>query len=146
MVQTVHSTTDNVLAADSIVPAAISLIRQHSDHQYRVPRLSVDARMRLAKHKWRGGRTELDTCIQRAMVLCDGDVIDADDLQFTQDNAQRAQSVMLHALRTANGVRSEAARRLGINTSTLRRQLAGMRAQGLNVPQTAPVVTELHHE
>lgn len=146
MTQTARTIKPVTLAASAIVPAAISLIRRHSGNQCRVPRLSMTARMSLVTHEWGSDPLALDACIQQALVLCNGEVIGAEDLRLAQDNAQRAQSRVLGTLRAVNGVRSEAAKRLGINASTLRRQLAAMRAQGVSVPETAPAVTELSHE
>lgn len=146
MTNTAHTIESVTLAPTAVVPAAVSLIRRHSDNQSRVPRLSMTARMSLAAHEWSSDAAELDACIQQALVLCNGEIIEAEDLRLARGNAQRVQSRVLRTLRAVNGVRSEAAKRLGINTSTLRRQLAGMRAQGFVVPETAPAITELSHE
>ena len=146
MAQVAQARTQNSLNRHDVVPAAVSLIRRHSSNQYEVPRLSMAARLSLVKHSWNGGMQELDVCIRQAMVLCRGEVIQAEDLHLEKANVQRAQSAMLRTVRAANGVRSIAADKLGISARTLREQLADMRAQGMPVPEALPANGELYHD
>ncbi len=146
MAQSADAIIETPLDRHAVVPAAVSLIRRHCDSQYKVPRLSLAARLSLSAHSWTGSMDELDHCVRQALVLCNGAVIQAEDLRLEQANAQRVQSVVMRSIRAANGVRSVAAKNLGISTRTLREQLAGMRAQGLPIPESAPARSELYHD
>ncbi|WP_037477058.1 sigma-54 interaction domain-containing protein [Sphingobium sp. ba1] len=107
---------------------------------------------KLADHGWPGNARELGNILQRALVLRDGDRIEADDLHLagaaqmvtpfratasTQLPAEpiRLRDVARHskleaircALRETDGHRAAAARKLGISERTLRYRLAEMR-------------------
>jgi two-component system response regulator FlrC len=110
---------------------------------------------RLAMHDWPGNARELGNMLQRAMVLRDGDRIEADDLHMgtvrqiadeprivapVELVASAAEPVRLRdvarhskleairsALRETDGHRAAAARKLGISERTLRYRLAEMR-------------------
>lgn len=105
---------------------------------------------RLMAHSWPGNARELGNVLQRAMVLREGDRIDASDLHITSAPAalRVAQAAMVgaaapirlaevarmskldairHALRETDGHRALAARKLGISERTLRYRLAEMR-------------------
>ncbi|MFD1106792.1 sigma-54 interaction domain-containing protein [Sphingobium olei] len=116
---------------------------------------TADAIEKLAAHSWPGNARELGNILQRALVLRDGDRIEADDLhmgsapQITPAVAQpivtpasfapaepiRLRDVARHskleairtALRETDGHRAAAARKLGISERTLRYRLAEMR-------------------
>lgn len=143
---TTATETPTALRRDAVLPTAVSLIRHHSANQSSVPRLSLTARIRLSALHWAGGVAELDRCIQQALVLCDGVLIEAEHLQPAEENSRRVQSNMLRSLRAADGERDAAAKTLGIRTRTLRENMAGLREQGFPVPERAPAVSELSHE
>ena len=111
---------------------------------------------KLMAHSWPGNARELGNVLQRALVLRDGDRIDAIDLHITAALApqlrhpaapivaelpvQPARTISLHdvarmskldairaALRETDGHRALAARKLGISERTLRYRLAEMR-------------------
>lgn len=97
---------------------------------------------RLMTHAWPGNARELDNVLQRAMLLREGDRIDAADLSIdampvVQDNEPRRltevgrtaeAAVIRAALAETGGHRLRAAERLGISERTLRYRLADMRA------------------
>jgi two-component system, response regulator FlrC len=105
---------------------------------------------RLMAHGWPGNVRELENVLQRALLLREGDRIDAGDLTIEeallaqpapQVQPQLAQSIRLHeiarstqvraiedALAATGGHRLRAAERLGISERTLRYRLADMRA------------------
>ena len=60
---------------DDVVPLAMRLLAQHTVPGGRIPALHADAAQRLLTHSWPGNVRELDNVMQRALVLCDGDVI-----------------------------------------------------------------------
>lgn len=108
---------------------------------------------KLMAHSWPGNARELGNVLQRALVLREGDRIEADDLQIASAPAaapvQMAapaptlwapETVTLHEVARAstlgrikavldevNGHRAHAARKLGISERTLRYRLAEMR-------------------
>ncbi len=111
---------------------------------------------RLKAHQWPGNVRELANVLQRALVMCDGDRLEAKDLMFSgeslsaqpkQDAVQPGSSARfvrgrdLHSisksveydaitrtLEQTNGNRREAAKELGISERTLRYRMADMRA------------------
>ncbi|MGE4321571.1 MAG: sigma-54 interaction domain-containing protein [Sphingobium sp.] len=102
---------------------------------------------KLAAHVWPGNARELGNVLQRAVVLRDGDRIEAGDLQIAaapqplrlvsvapaapgdlRDIARRSTlEAIRDALRETDGHRAAAARKLGISERTLRYRLAEMR-------------------
>ncbi|BBD98921.1 sigma-54-dependent Fis family transcriptional regulator [Sphingobium amiense] len=116
---------------------------------------TTDAIDKLSVHNWPGNARELGNVLQRAMVLRDGDRIEADDLHmgaapqiaaapaqpiiapaaFAPAEPVRLRDVARHskleairtALRETDGHRAAAARKLGISERTLRYRLAEMR-------------------
>ncbi|WP_176591936.1 sigma-54-dependent Fis family transcriptional regulator [Sphingobium sp. EM0848] len=103
---------------------------------------------KLAAHVWPGNARELGNVLQRAVVLREGDRIDADDLHITgapqlrvveqvlapadpirlRDVAHNSKlEAVRAALRETDGHRAAAARKLGISERTLRYRLAEMR-------------------
>ncbi|MEP3227113.1 MAG: sigma-54 dependent transcriptional regulator [Parasphingorhabdus sp.] len=118
--------------------------------------LSPSCVERLKTHNWPGNVRELANVLQRALVMCDGDRIEAEDLMFSgqclvsqpkQDAVQPGSSARfvrgrdLHSisksveydaisktLEQTNGNRREAAKELGISERTLRYRMADMRA------------------
>ncbi|CCW18061.1 two-component response regulator [Sphingobium indicum BiD32] len=105
---------------------------------------------KLAAHAWPGNARELGNVLQRALVLRDGDRIDAHDLHLAGAPRQQGLRIVspepvaepirlrdvahhskLEAIRTAlretDGHRAAAARKLGISERTLRYRLAEMR-------------------
>jgi two-component system response regulator FlrC len=118
----------------------------------RIPALSADAAHLLLTYAWPGNVRELDNLLQRALVLVEGTVIEAEHILFEKQpmqfditaggavpalhqTMQRAErDVILEALRAANGSRREVAEKLGISPRTLRYKLARIRNAGIDVP------------
>ncbi|MBI3932182.1 MAG: sigma-54-dependent Fis family transcriptional regulator [Acidobacteria bacterium] len=134
--------------------AEASLQRFASDVGRRGLELSEEARRALLDHSWPGNVRELQNCIERAVILCDGDRIlpehlrlggaredgptlaDVLDLsgtlaEVTRRAAEAAEGEALRrALREAGGDRGRAAEKLGIGASTLSRRMRALGIEG----------------
>ena len=137
---------------DDILPLAAHLLQVRAHAGKRIPALSADAAHLLLTYTWPGNVRELDNLLQRALVLVEGSVIEAEHILFekqptrldatttngapalhqTMERAER--DVILEALRAANGSRREVAEKLGISPRTLRYKLARIRSAGIDVP------------
>ena len=137
---------------DDILPLAAHLLQVRTRPGTRIPALSADAAHLLLTYSWPGNVRELDNLLQRALVLVEGPVIEAEHILFekqptrldavavagapvlhqTMERAER--DVILEALRAANGSRREVAEKLGISPRTLRYKLARIRSAGIDVP------------
>ena len=137
---------------DDILPLATHLLQVRARPGKRIPALSADVAHLLLTYPWPGNVRELDNLLQRALVLVEGAVIEAEHilfenqptrldplqaasstaLQHTMERAER--DVILEALRAANGSRREVAEKLGISPRTLRYKLARIRNAGIDVP------------
>ena len=133
--------------------AAALLLRQHKQMAQlgatdAFPWPTPQAVDKLKAHSWPGNARELGNVLQRAMVLREGERIEADDLHITgavsqqtlRARAETTSPVRLQevarmskidairiALRETDGHRALAARKLGISERTLRYRLAEMR-------------------
>ena len=139
-----------------IIPLSEHLIRRHVQNAP-APKLSAAARNKLQTHSWPGNVRELENVIQRALILCDGNQIDSDDLMIELDTEQsiveetelaeqpdnsklgselrqQEHQIILDTLQSCNGRRKEVAEKLGISPRTLRYKLARMRDVGIQVP------------
>ena len=140
-----------------ILPLARHMVAAHARRMRRpLPRFSEAAQVRLMAHAWPGNVRELDNLVQRALILCGGDCIDAGDLPFEtlrdgipapavtapaqglsgvlRDNED---SLILDALRENRGSRRKTAAQLGISERTLRYKLARLRDMGRLAMATA---------
>jgi sigma-54 dependent transcriptional regulator, acetoin dehydrogenase operon transcriptional activator AcoR len=99
-------------------------------------RLSAAARLLILNHRWPGNIRELDNAIAFAAALCDDGLIEAADLPDHLAHAVPAfsdgrEAELRAVLAACNGNVSEAARRLGIDRTTLHRR---MRRLGIDRP------------
>jgi two-component system, response regulator FlrC len=136
---------------DDILPLATHLLAQRARTGQRIPAISADVAHLLLTYTWPGNVRELDNLLQRALVLNEGNVIEAEHILFekqpthidiganespmlqqTRERAER--DVILEALRAAHGSRREVAEKLGISPRTLRYKLARIRSSGIDVP------------
>jgi len=136
---------------DDVLPLATHLLQLRARPGHRIPALSADAAHLLLTYPWPGNVRELDNLLQRALVLVEGSVIEAEHILFEKQptrldiagsgapvlaqTLQRAErDVILDALRVAHGSRREVAEKLGISPRTLRYKLARIRSAGIDVP------------
>ncbi|WP_158770749.1 sigma-54 dependent transcriptional regulator [Paraglaciecola sp. L1A13] len=140
-----------------IVPLAEHLVARHRGKQGAGSiGFSSSARSKMLQHHWPGNVRELENVVQRALILCDGEKIEADDLmlesvesdlsQNTQhiieedesklgsELRQQEHQIILDTLQSCQGRRKDVAERLGISPRTLRYKLAKMREVGIDLP------------
>ena len=146
-----------------ILPLARHLLLRHAAKSglAEVPILEESAARRLLTHRWPGNVRELDNVIQRALILLSGNsitstdiILDADEVMFTQDNAQKVNNsegsvelealgdelkaqehvIILETLTQCQGSRKLVAEKLGISARTLRYKMAKMRDAGIQLP------------
>ncbi|MCB1760772.1 MAG: sigma-54-dependent Fis family transcriptional regulator [Gammaproteobacteria bacterium] len=134
-------------------PLVETLLRRHARRQgVAVPRIEAAARQSLMQHRWPGNVRELDNVVQRALILCSGEELTPEHLQFETEpvagndaaesleqdlNANlrvAEEQIILDALREGNGSRKCAAERLGISQRTLRYKIARLRDAGVAIP------------
>jgi two-component system, response regulator FlrC len=72
---------------EDILPLAMRLLGRSSRPGIALPALSAAAAQCLLAHAWPGNVRELDNVMQRALVLCDGPVIEPENLCFEQSSA-----------------------------------------------------------
>ena len=138
---------------DDIIPLALRLIAQRQKNA--VVRLDASAEHRLLQHDWPGNIRELDNVVQRALILCNGNLITAEDIFIPEDDMpgalddmdldleghsvlgedlrKREFELILETLRSVNGSKKHTAEKLGISPRTLRYKLARMRESGIDV-------------
>ena len=147
---------------DDILPLAMRMLANHSLPGARIPALQADAARLLLAHEWPGNVRELENVMQRALVLCEGDIIGPEHISFetsvpAEAAAQSGQlvapaglprsrapdladslavaerQIILDALKTFHGSRQRVAEKLGISPRTLRYKLARLRAAGIDI-------------
>ncbi|WP_018151755.1 sigma-54-dependent transcriptional regulator [Leeia oryzae] len=131
-----------------IVPLARHALSRWSEQQ--VLHLSNAACQVLQQYNWPGNVRELENVIQRAVILCNGQIVTPDDLMLmltdmnshasmpvaepvkhTPDNIKDLERQhILDTLAAAGGVRKLAAEKLGMSERTLRYKLAQYRDEG----------------
>jgi two-component system, response regulator FlrC len=65
-----------------ILPLAMRLLASHSKPGARIPALAAEAGQRLLAHSWPGNVRELENVMQRALVLCEGGIIQCEHIAF----------------------------------------------------------------
>lgn len=99
-------------------------------------RFTEEAQRKLQAYAWPGNIRELQNAIERAVLLCDGPIIGAEQLDLRPllageaglqtDLSSMEQRAIVSTLEHTQGNRTEAARRLGISVRTLRNKLKEM--------------------
>ncbi len=114
-----------------ILPLAEAFAQQSAFRYSRVrPKLTGDARVRLLEHDWPGNVSELENCMERAVLTAAAGTIGAADIQIIRSEDPQASAVpnllkmeetaLIKALRNTGGNISRAAGLLGISRDTLR--------------------------
>ena len=79
---------------EDVIPLAMRLIAQHSRMGGRIPALDAEAAQRLLTYAWPGNVRELDNVMQRALVLCDGELIRSQHIVFEPSSGEVADAAM----------------------------------------------------
>jgi two-component system response regulator FlrC len=131
---------------NDIIPLANYLIRKHCQHkQPVVPVISPTAQKLMLAYPWPGNARELDNVVQRALVLQNHGIIEAEHLQLSLTStmapettaAASSKNLQIHefeliekTLLEHEGNRQQVAALLGVSERTLRYKLAKMREEG----------------
>jgi len=122
--------------ADVIVLAEHFLRRFAQENKKRVEGFSDDARSKIIAHRWPGNVREIENAIERAVVLCEGPLIQGDDLPIdvapmpghairipgsTMSEIERY--AILSTLEATNGSTTKAAEMLDISVRTIQYRL-----------------------
>src|SRR6185369_6980747 len=138
---------------DDVLPLAMHVLNARCRPGERIPALSAEAAHILLTHAWPGNVRELDNVMQRALILANGPVIQAENIHIEgaseavpsaapsasssgalcESVSAAERDLILEALRTDNGNRQAMAKRLGISPRTLRYKLAKLREAGVEV-------------
>ena len=136
----------------SDIPALVRFfLERHQGEEGRGAEVSSEAMVRLMNYNWPGNVRELENCMQRALVLGAGPVIQTKDLPSNvlyqvgpptdgpeisplEEMERRA---ILQALRAAGGDRLRAAKLLGIGKTTIYRKLKEYRLKDEDLARPA---------
>jgi two-component system response regulator FlrC len=132
--------------AGDIPALAATMILRHAGTRACVPWPSDAAIEKLCDHDWPGNVRELENVIQRALLFCGGDTIEAAHIVFDRPSLPRVANdvsgtlgevvqlsefaAIRETMKQCGGSRIETAKRLGISERTLRYRLAKAREQG----------------
>jgi DNA-binding NtrC family response regulator len=130
---------------EDVMPLANSFLKRFAAQANRVIRgFSPSAIDRLTAFEWPGNVRQLQNEVQRAVLLCEGDVVDATDLSITNVKTGPAdhqdtdftllegveRNAIVQTLKETGGNKLEAAKRLGIGRQTLYNKI---KAYGIEV-------------
>lgn len=110
-----------------IVPLARYLMTRHLRPAQPLPELLPEAEARLLAHPWPGNVRELDNLMQRALILCDGELIKAHDIHFEAPDSDQPMAAVVahHSLpdTPAGPVDANASKRLSDDLRSVEEQL-----------------------
>jgi DNA-binding NtrC family response regulator len=104
----------------------------------------------ICQHPWRGNVRELENCMERTVILAEGEVLTVDELRLDGDVAEDGgmesldnvnltlremeKELILRRLNRTGGNRTRAAEMLGISVRTLRNKINQYRTEGVSIP------------
>ena len=114
---------------EDIVPLAERFIERYAQKYGKVGlMLSSDAAEKLKNHLWEGNIRELQNTIEKAVIMCDGDIISPDHLELhtsqrplneSQTLEEMERQTIANAIAQCGGNLSQVAQQLGITRQTL---------------------------
>lgn len=140
--------------ADILPLAQYFLAEQARSLNVAEPQLTEQAKQKLLAYAWPGNIRELDNVMQRTIVMCDHSIIDAVDIDLNEQAfsmstitdevhysgslrsriKENEAKLIVDVLKTTNGCREVAAKKLNISPRTLRYKISKLKAIGLKVP------------
>jgi two-component system, response regulator FlrC len=154
---------------DDVLPLAMRLLAAHCAPGARIPAMHPDAAQLLLTYAWPGNVRELENVMQRALVLCDGDLVRESHIVFEPpstavppgpslpgaelpgggsvdvspgalaESLALAEQKIILEALRSNETRERIAERLGISPRTLRYKLARLRRAGIDCDELAAV-------
>lgn len=129
---------------DDVLPLATMILERHG---HKALSFSQCAEQALLAHDWPGNVRELENLIQRTLILFSGSEIRSTDLaieptdtadepkgDLNQGLRNREYQLIIDAMTSHAGKRSEVSATLGISPRSLRYKLARMREDGIDIP------------
>ena len=114
---------------EDIVPLAERFIERYAQKYGKADlMLSGDAAEKLTNHSWEGNIRELQNTIEKAVIMCDGDIISPDHLELhtsqrplneSQTLEEMERQTIANAIAQCGGNLSQVAQQLGITRQTL---------------------------
>ncbi len=117
---------------EDILPLAVSFLKRYSSQANRdISGFSQEASDRLRAFDWPGNVRQLQTEVQRAVLLCEGKIVDGADLSITSAASESTgdtsftllegveRNTIVQMLKETGGNKLETAKRLGIGRQTL---------------------------
>lgn len=128
---------EDILILAQFFSKVFNLMRNHSHQEF-----SKEAMEKLAQYNWSGNVTELESVVERAVMLSPGSAIEAGAIEFpiiqTQEIetmggklAEMERKLILQTLKLTQQNKTKAAMILGISIRTLRNKLNEYRAEGV---------------
>ncbi|MBI4249667.1 MAG: sigma-54-dependent Fis family transcriptional regulator [Elusimicrobia bacterium] len=126
---------------EDILPLAENFLkRAREKHSGKALRFSPPAAQALIRYRWAGNVRELEHAVERAVILCSGDVVQLEDLppEVQADDLRPAPAHTLEAIEkqhilrvldACGGAASKAAKSLGISRDVLLKKLNKFRAK-----------------
>ena len=111
---------------DEIVPLAEIFIAKYAERYRRaVSGLTEDARRQLESYSWSGNIRELQNCIEKAVIMSEGEILTANDIEIPQD--RKAEELLMNGSETLEETEEKAIRaavaRFGGNLSQVAKAL-----------------------
>jgi DNA-binding NtrC family response regulator len=100
-----------------------------------ISRISHQAQQKLSRYNWPGNVRELQHAIERAIIMCEGSILEEDDFFFSQRKKQNdvaidsynldeiEQKIILKVLKQSQGNITQAAKELGLTRTSLYRRM-----------------------